>query len=418
MAQHLDVAIIGGGLAGLACARRLAQCDIDFHLFEAAESLGGRVRTDSLDGFRLDHGFQVFLPAYPEASRVLDYDALDLKPFISGAIIRYNGKFHRVADPRSEPWTGLRSLFGPIGTIRDKLRLVQTNAKLKTYNPAADATSEQSTIDWLRDENYSEPMIERLFRPFFAGVCFDPELMTTSRFCKFVFRCFALGGGVVPAQGMQAIPNQLAANIPSQRISVGEPVQLIDNATVVTANKTYNARCIILATDMTTAHRLMQRPEERTWNASITLYYATPTRPITEPILYLNAEPNGIINNVVSMSEVSHHYAPQGESLLAVSLTTTAEVDIDKLRLNVETELQSWFGNEVRNWRFLKAYHIPHSLPNQGVGQLTPWQRPVTVRPGLYLCGDHRDNASIDGALTSGYRTAQTVMDDLHYKRA
>ena len=418
MAKHVDVAIVGGGLAGLACARRLMQCDVDFHLFEAAESLGGRVRTDSIDGFQLDQGFQVFLPAYPEAQRILDYDALDLQAFTPGAMIRHNGQFHRVADPRREPFTALRSLAGPIGTIRDKLRMIRTTAQLKNYNPTIDTATETSTYEWLQAAGYSESMIERLFRPFFAGVCFDRELKTTSRFCKFVFKTFAQGGGAVPARGMQAIPNQLATEIPSERISLNSMVQSIENGTVHTSEQSMDARCIILATDMTTTNRLMQQPSERNWNGSMTLNYATNTRPITEPIIHLNADPKGVITNVMPMSEVSPHYAPQGQSLLAVSLIITSHIDAEAIQQQVEAELTSWFGNDVKNWRFLKAYHIPHSLPDQSVGELVPWQRPVRIQPGLYSCGDHRDNASIDGALTSGYRTAQTVMDDLHHKLA
>lgn len=418
MAKHVDVAIVGGGLAGIAAARRLMQCDVDFHLFEAAPSLGGRARTDNIEGFKLDHGFQILLPAYPEATRVLDYDALDLRSFTSGAMIRHNGKFHRVADPRREPFTAIRSAFGPIGTIRDKLRLVKTAARLRNYDPAKTYNSETSTLDWLQREGYSERMIDRLFRPFFAGVCFDNALETTSQFTRFVMKCFAQGGGAVPAQGIQAIPDQLASNLPKARISLNSAVQSVEKGTVTTTDESMDARCIILATDMTTTNRLLQKPDERKWNGSVTFYYTSNTRPISEPILYLNAEGKGHINNVVSMSEVSPYYAPEGQSLIAVSLPMMRDQNIHDLQKQIETELLTWFGNEVNNWRLLKAYHIPQSLPEQSVGRLTPWHRPTRIEPGLYVCGDHQDNASIDGALTSGFRTAQFVMDDLHRKLA
>ena len=269
------------------------QCDVDFHLFEAAPTLGGRVRTDEIDGFKLDHGFQILLPAYPEASRVLDYDALDLRYFTSGAMIRHNGKFHRVADPRREPITALRSAFGPIGTFRDKLRLLKTVAKLKNYDPATTTDDEATTLDWLRSEGFTDRMIERLFRPFFAGVCFDRSLSTTSKFTKFVMQCFAQGGGAVPAQGIQAIPDQLASDIPNDRISLNNAVQSIEHGTVNTSEESIDARCILLATDMTTTNSLLQESDTRSWNGSVTFYYATDAKVITEPILYLNAEGKG-----------------------------------------------------------------------------------------------------------------------------
>lgn len=418
MAKHVDVAIVGGGLAGIAAARRMMQCDVDFHLFEAAPTLGGRVRTDEIDGFKLDHGFQILLPAYPEASRVLDYEALDLRYFTSGAMIRHNGRFHRVADPRQEPITGLRSAFGPIGTFRDKLRLLRTAIRLKNYDPATTRDTETATLDWLRGEGYSDRMIERLFRPFFAGVCFDQSLSTTSKFTKFVMNCFAQRGGAIPAHGIQAIPDQLAIDIPKDCISINTTVESIHNGTVNTTDGSINARCVLLSTDMTTTNRLLQQPDSRSWNGSVTFYYATDTMPIEEPILYLNGEGKGIINNVVPMSEVSPYYAPDGQSLIAVSLPTIRDQNADELRQQMIPELRSWFGDQVNSWRLLKAYYIPHSLPEQGVGQLIPWQRSGRLQPGLYVCGDHRDNASIDGALTSGFNAAQTIMDDLHHKLA
>ena len=323
-----------------------------------------------------------------------------------------------MADPRTEPFTAIRSAFGPIGTIRDKLQLVKTSLKLKNYNPSTASDTETTTLDWLRHEGFSNSMIERLFRPFFTGVCFDPTLMTTSKFAKFVLNCFAQGGGAVPAQGIQAIPEQLALDIPNNCLSLNATVQSIDNGTLMTGDESIDARCIILATDMTTTNRLLQQADDREWNGSVTFYYACNTRPFTEPILYLNAEGKGCINNVVPMSEVSPYYAPEGQSLIAVSMATMRDQNVEMLSHQVQQELSSWFGEEVKTWRLLKTYHIPHSLPAQPIGELTPWQRPNRIRPGLYVCGDHRDNASIDGALSSGFRTAQTVMDDLHHKLA
>ena len=97
-----DVVIVGAGLAGLCCARRLAQCGVSFQVVEASDGVGGRVRTDIVEGFRLDRGFQLYLPSYPEGTRVLDYDALDLKHFTPGARIWHRGRFGPVTRHRTE----------------------------------------------------------------------------------------------------------------------------------------------------------------------------------------------------------------------------------------------------------------------------------------------------------------------------
>ena len=103
MATSADVLIIGAGLAGLCCARRLAEAGVTFQIVEASDGIGGRVRTDEVDGFLLDRGFQVLLTAYPEARRVLDYSRLDLKPFSPGALSWFAGRMNRLVDPWRTP---------------------------------------------------------------------------------------------------------------------------------------------------------------------------------------------------------------------------------------------------------------------------------------------------------------------------
>ena len=206
------VLVVGAGLAGLCCGKRLAECGVSFRILEASDRVGGRVRTDLVDGFRLDRGFQLYLTAYPEGRRVLDLAALDLKPFTRGALVWVNGRFHRVADPRSEPVTAARSLFNPVGTPADKLRLVKLHWALE-HGRLEDqvAKDERPTLDLLRwPGRFGPRMIDRLFRPFFGGVALDRQLVTSSRFFRFVFRMFAEGPGAVPAAGMQAIPDHLA----------------------------------------------------------------------------------------------------------------------------------------------------------------------------------------------------------------
>src|SRR5205085_10757377 len=146
-----DVLVVGAGLAGLCCGRRLAECGVPFRILEASDGVGGRVRTDLVEGFRLDRGLQFYLTAYPEGRRVLDLAALDLKPFTRGALVWFGGRFHRVADPRREPLAAIRSLFNPVGTVRDKLRLVRLFWDIDRGPLAGQwAKEERLTLDLLR----------------------------------------------------------------------------------------------------------------------------------------------------------------------------------------------------------------------------------------------------------------------------
>lgn len=217
-----DVLIVGAGLSGLCCARQLRQQGVRCLVLEASSGVGGRIRTDIVDGFRLDRGFQVFLTSYPEAKAILDYQALDLKPFLPGALIRYDGRFHEMTDPWRRPSSAIRSLFSPIGSITDKFRIARFRSRLlrgSIYDRFRDP--ETTSLQALQDAGFSPSIIERFFRPFLGGIFLDSELRTSSRMLNFVFRMFSLGKACLPAEGMEAIPRQLAAALSPDSIRLG-----------------------------------------------------------------------------------------------------------------------------------------------------------------------------------------------------
>lgn len=420
-----DVVVIGAGLAGLACARRLHQCGVTVSVIESADAVGGRVRTDEVNGFRLDRGFQIYLTAYPEGRRVLDYEALDLKPFVAGALVRHAGRFHRVADPRAEFVTAARSVFNPVGTVLDKVKL----ARLKLHVDAAldrdgdpDPDAADDSTDAYLDRRFSPALVERLFRPFMGGVFLERELGTSSRFFEFVFRCFGQGVAAVPALGMQRIPEQVAAGLPANTVRLNAPVAAIEPGTVrLASGEAIDCRAVVVATDMTAAARLLGEGavSDRGWNGSATVYYSAPESPTKEPILVLNGDGTaaGPVNNLVTLSDASPAYAPPGKHLIAASVVDVPPGVDGDLDAACRRQLTDWYGPAVAGWESLRVVRVPHGLPRQPAGSLTPWRRPVTIRPGVYACGDHLDNASIDGALASGYRAAQAAAADLSAER-
>lgn len=403
-----DVAIVGAGLAGLCCALRLREIGISFQIFEVADAIGGRVRTDSLDGFRLDRGFQVLLTAYPEAQRMLDYGPLDLRAFQSGALIRFGGRFHRIADPRRHFFAGLRGSFGPIGNITDRFRILSLIHKTKAGTIDDQWTRPEGlTLDLLRWHGFSDAMIDRFFRPFFGGIFLERELVTSSRLFRFLFRMFAQGEAAVPNAGMSAIPEQLAARLLPQTIKLNTGVSRIERNRIVLKNgDAIGASAIVVATEGPAASELLARRISPTASRGVTcLYFAASKSPIGEPILVLNADEKGPINNLAVMSDVAPGYAVAGAALVSVSVLGVA----NDLEAAVREQLTKWFGSTVRGWQHLRTYRVVHALPDQTAPALELPQRPVSLGDGLFVCGDHRETASIDGAMHSGWRAAQAV---------
>lgn len=411
------VTIIGAGLAGLCCARRLYQCGVPFEILEASDAVGGRVRTDRVEGFLLDRGFQIYLTAYPEGRRVLDLEALDLRPFSRGAKIWTGRRFEEVRDPREAPLSAMLSVFNRIGTFTDKLRIADLAWRLRR-TPHAELLrcAEQPTRDFLRwNGRFSEQMISRLFRPFFGGVFLESDLVTSSRLFTYLFRMFAEGPGAIPAAGMQAIPEQIAASLPARSIRFDTRVQQIDGHELRLADgSTLFAPVIVVAVDGSEAARLCGSAlPDLSWRGSTTVYYAAEQSPMTEPILHLDGTGTGPVNSVVALSRAAPEYAPAGQTLLSAAMIGVPAFDDAELDQKIRAQMVQWFGSAVNGWRRLRIDRIRQALPDQSAGRLDPWQRPVRLGPGLYVCGDHRDQGSIDGAMTSGFRTAQTLMNDL-----
>jgi len=405
------IIIVGGGLAGLASARRLEGAGVPYLLLEARDRVGGRVRTETEQGFQLDVGFQVLLTSYPAARQQLDMDALRLGRFQSGALIRRRGRFWHLADPWREPRRFVSAALAPVGSGIDKLRLAWL--RYDVGRGTAEALLERpetTTAEHLRQRGFSLRLIDSFFRPFFGGVFLEPELQTSSRKFEYLFRLFASGEAALPAGGMGQIPAQMAAELPPERIRLQTPVRRVSaRAVELASGQTLAAEQVILACDPWQSQQLLNEPVSIAAHAARILYFAAPSPPVNAPILVLNGDGHGLINSLCVPSQVASGYAPAGQSLVSVSIQGDAHLTDDQQRWDqVRQQLTEWFGPTVQQWRPLKMYHIPHALPDQSRLEL-PLRQPrfTRHRSGVLVCGDWQDVASIQGALQSGWEVAQ-----------
>ncbi|RRA50175.1 FAD-dependent oxidoreductase [Acidipila sp. EB88] len=411
------------------CAELLQRAGFDTLILEAADAPGGRVRTDVVDGFHLDRGFQVLLTAYPETRAALNYRALKLRKFTPGAMVWYEGRFHRFSDPWREPINAAKFLFDDVVTFGDKWRIALLRARVSRGEPdALFQRPDQSTHQFLRRFGFSAKMIDRFFAPFFGGVFLESELQTSSRYFEFLFRMFAGGATAVPAEGMEGISRQLAGKLEPGTLELNtEVVKVVKRQQrflVTTAHgDEIEAKQMVFAVaehalrpllaDLL-PHTRAQGREQRNWNCTTTFYYAAATSPIKGPILALNGEgpDGGPINNLVVMSQVSRRYAPRGQELIAVSVvgySPANDAEMQVLEGKVREHAERWFGEAVvQTWRFVGAYPIDMALP---LARTSQWEASATrVTDNVYTCSDAQETPSLQGALASGRRAAEAIL--------
>lgn len=414
MPSSPDVLIVGAGLAGLCCARELQANGVSFQIIEASNGIGGRVRTDTMDGFLLDRGFQALLTAYPEAKRALDYSRLELKSFLPGALSWYAGRMNKLVDPWRTTGAWKEALSSGFCTLMDKVRIVRLRNRVqRTSIEAIFQRPEQSTKDALLTEGFSSEMIHHFFRPFLGGILLDGELKSSSRMFEFVFKMLSEGDMMLPARGMGAIPAQLAEKFPGEAVRLNTRVEALhENELALAGGETLRGRAIVIAAEGPSAAHLVGEVEPASRSVTC-FYFAAEEPPVAEPLLLLNGDGAGPVNNLAVISRVAPSYAPAGKHLLSATVLGTHQLTDLQLGGFIVAQMKNWFGKVAGTWQLLRSYRITHAQPQQYPGALDPPQRPVRIRPGIYVCGDHRENASIHGAMASGRRAAEAVLVDL-----
>ena len=381
-------------------------------ILEASDDFGGRVRTDVQDGFLLDRGFQVYLDAYPEAGKLLDLAALDLQPFEPGALLFDGKRLRRVLDPFRRPGHAIESAMQPVGKMMDKLRvgLLKLRASGWTLEKIAQYP-ERSTEQWLRDFGFSESMIDAFFRSFYGGIFLESNLRTSSRMFEFTFQMFSQGNATLPAHGMQEIPRQLTSRLAPECLRTHSRVICISKDSVTLDGfHRINSKQVVLATESTAVQRLFPKALARNpeWRSVTNLYFSAPRSPVQGKLIALNGTRDGRVNNVCVLSEIAATYAPPGKALISVSVLGIHDA-ID-LPQGIQNELSAWFGPQAQSWHHLRTDHIHQALPEQAPGSDSFATPGFCCVDGIYVCGDHLSHPSIEGAITSGVRTALEIL--------
>ena len=408
--------IVGAGLAGLTCAKVLSERGAHVTVFEASDGVGGRVRTDAVDGFLLDRGFQVYFTSYPVARRHLDHAKLDFRSFDPGAIVHREGKRTVLSDPVRDPKALVPSLLSGAATFPDKLRTAALAARALSGTAATasgeDGDADTSTLEYLRASGLSERYIDSFYRPFYGGVFLSRSLYTSSRVFRFTFRMLATGKTVVPAKGMAEIPTQLASHLPTDSILLDSPVEALLRegdrvAGVKVKGREYEADAVVVATDAPAAGKLTGEAVPEGSVGEVCLYYETSGIGSGKKVV-LNAEEDAFVNNAVEISAVSERYAPDGRHLLyAVTLGGFSLPD-DELHRRAIGDLSRMYPEG--DFRPLELRRIPYGQFAQpaGIHDSLPPNR--TAKPGLFLAGEYTEDSSINGSMLSGERAAGEVL--------
>ena len=403
--------IIGAGVSGLIAAKVLENNGYAPTIIEASASVGGRVKSDTVQGYQLDHGFQVLLTSYPAAKKYLDFKPLALQELVPGATIFKNGKSQTIGDPLRNLSLVFPTLFASIGNFSDKLKILKLNRHLKKKSISAIfKTPETTTLAYLQKLGFSEAMLQDFFKPFFSGIFLEPNLDTSSRMFEFVYKMFGDGLAVIPKSGMQAISNQLKKGLKNTKIHFETPVKSVKNEIITLQDGSeIESHFTIIATEASDLVANLKN-QATAWKSCDTLYFETSKRTLQKPIIGLIADKNALINNLFYHSSVAMEMKGDKE-LLSVTVVKDHDLTAEKLIEKVAKELHVFCG--IVHPKFIQHYQIKKALPKLSNLQYELSSTETKLTSSIFLAGDQLLNGSLNAAMIAGERAAMGVIGTL-----
>ena len=403
--------IIGAGISGLIAAQILENHGYHPTIIEASATVGGRVKSDLVDGHTLDHGFQVLLTSYPAAKKYLDYKALDLQKLLPGATIFKHGKAQTIGDPLRNISLLFPTLRSSIGTFSDKLKILKLNTLLKKKKiTAIFKTEEKTTLQYLKDFGFSNEIINDFFTPFFSGIFLETKLETSSRMFEFVYKMFGDGFAVIPKNGMQAIPNQLKNNLKKTTFKFNSLVKEVkDKHIILEDDYTLQSHITIIATDASPLISNLKNQETQ-WKSCDTLYFETEKSILNKPLIGLLADEDALINNIFYHTSIAT-LNKKSKGLLSVTVIKNHELEENEFIKKVVAELYSKCA--IKDVTFLKRYQIKKALPVLTNLQYEISSTETKLKSTIFLAGDQLLNGSLNAAMIAGERAAMGVIQTL-----
>lgn len=405
------VVIVGAGVSGLIAAQHLEAAGYQPLIVEATDRAGGRVKTDQIEGFACDHGFQVLLTAYREAQHYLSYSQLNLNTFRPGAVAFRDGKGQPIVDPIREPGQLFSALFSPVAGLKDKYLTWRLQRELRSITPAEIFAGEKqpTTRQFLQQYGFSDRYISAFFQPFFGGIFLENKLQTPAPMLRFVFKMFAEGHAALPTGGIKAIPQALQANLKQTSFRFNTKAAAIVGNKIRTQNgEDVPFDALIIATDPQYLMPQLAGPALN-YHATTTLYYRSRGQVLPKRLIGLVEDEASLVNNFCELAPLDAQYSPAGEELVSVTLKDIPTVKNPEEK--IAQELRQITGQADWQLKPLARYDIPYALPQLDHLTYDFSAMQSRLNDQVFLAGDHLLFGSLDAAMRSGRRAAEGVIE-------
>ena len=400
MNSSKQVYVVGAGISGLIAALELEQAGFEPIILEKSDGVGGRVRTVEIEGYRLDIGFQVLLSAYPLVNKYLDMNALGLHKLASGAQILVNGKSYRIGDPTRDLGALLPTVFANIGSVADKFRILLLNQRLKrkAIEEIFDS-AEFTTLEYLEGLGFSKKIIDRFFRPFFAGIFLEPSLRTSSRMFEFVYKMFGEGYATIPANGIGALSEQLKSKLTRTEIRLQTTVNRVTNEDIyLDSGEVLPHTGVIITGDASALVHNINDQQVR-WKSCLNLYFEVDKTSIPAHTIALIADAGKRANNLYAFTDA------KGREIVSVTCLEYDGLPNDQIQKEVEEELRQYCG--VSQLKHITTFDIPQALPDLQNLKTTSSPSESQLTDQIFLAGDVLFNGSLNAAMESGRLAAE-----------